>query len=365
MKRRKFLHNTGSAITLPILLNGLNVGVIKKSSFFNSMIDSDRVLVLINLVGGNDGLSMIIPKDQQSQLAMVRPDLKIPDASILDIEDTVGLHPVMTGIQNLYQQEFVSIVQSVGYPNQNRSHFRSTDIWSTASPSDEVWKTGWLGRHFEQDHAEFPDGYPNNDNPDPFAITIGALVSDTCQGTIANFSMAILDPANLTTLATGGEDEVPDTPYGEQLTFLRTAIDQTNQYSDTITTAANAGTNMAAYPADNRLAKQLEVVANLISGDLKTNVYVVSLGGFDTHANQVDGDSSTTGQHAALLNTLSEAIASFQEDINLQGLGERVLGMTFSEFGRRIRANDSLGTDHGTAAPLMPFWTMCTIRCDG
>ena len=145
-----------------------------------------------------------------------------------------------------------------------------------------------------------------------------------------------------------------NTCYGYELDFLRTAIKQTNAYSGSIETAAANGNNMAQYPGDNRLAEQLKIIAQLISGGLQTQVYVVNLGGFDTHAAQI-ADTTTTGVHANLLQTLSDAVAAFQEDLQLLGLDERVVGMTFSEFGRRIRSNDSLGTDHGTAAPLFVF----------
>ena len=202
---------------------------------------------------------------------------------------------------------------------------------------------------------DFPEDYPNDDCPDPFAITLGSIVSETCQGPSTNFSMALVDPENLTTIIEGAEGSLDlDTCYGYQLDFLRTAVKQTNAYSESIETAADNGNNMAQYPGDNRLAEQLRIIAQLISGGLQTQVYIVNLGGFDTHAAQV-ADSTTTGNHANLLETLSGAVAAFQEDLQLLGLDERVVGMTFSEFGRRIRSNDSLGTDHGTAAPLFVF----------
>ncbi len=153
----------------------------------------------------------------------------------------------------------------------------------------------------------------------------------------------------------GEPGELPDTPYGEELAFLRVAIAQSNAYGDTITDAANLGANMVDYPEGNDLADQLKNVALLIGGGLQTKVYIVSLGGFDTHANQVDAGDTGIGSHAALLQTLSDAMAAFQADLVAQGLDERVFSMTFSEFGRRIKSNESLGTDHGTAAPMLLF----------
>ncbi|MCB0517874.1 MAG: DUF1501 domain-containing protein [Lewinellaceae bacterium] len=353
MRRRKFIQSTGLSLT--VLLNGFSVRTLARSSMF-SMIngDTDKVLVLLQLVGGNDGLAMITPLDQYDKLANARGNILIPQGSLLDVGFNNAFHPAMTGLKSVFDDGKMSVVQAVGYPNQNRSHFRSTDIWTSGSPADEVWTTGWMGRYFQQDHPGYPDGYPSADFPHPFAITIGSSVSETCQGTAANYSLAITDPFNLNPLLTAGTDTPPNTPYGDELTFLRQTIEQTNAYGEIITDAANSASNMVAYPGDNRLAQQLKNVALMIAGGLQTKVYIVSLGGFDTHSAQV-GDTPTVGDHANLLLQLSDAVNLFQQDLTLQGLGERVLTMTFSEFGRRIRSNDSAGTDHGDAAPLMLF----------
>ena len=356
MKRRHFIQTAGKAVTLPILLNGMKLSAMSRSAIFKGVNnDSDRVLILIQLNGGNDGLNMVIPRDQYSGLSNVRPNILIPETAVLPLNDLVGVHPVMTGVKSMFEEGKLGIVQAAGYPNQNRSHFRSTDIWTSGSPAEQFWTTGWLGRYMDGLYPGFPDNYPNDEYPDPFAITMGNVVSETCQGVSANFSLTLNDPFNLLSLYEGEPGELPDTPYGEELSFLRTAIAQSNAYSQVVETAATAGANLVEYPADNRLAQQLKNVALLISGGLRTKVYVVSLGGFDTHANQVDIGDPTAGDHAQLLETLSQAMAVFQADLMAQGIEEKVVGMTFSEFGRRIRSNDSLGTDHGTAAPLMVF----------
>ncbi len=357
MKRRKFLQ-TSLAASLPVVLNGMGLRVLTRRSLFSLINpDSDRVLVLIQLNGGNDGLNTVIPLDYYDQLANARPNLLLPQSSLLPLDDLRALHPAMSGLKALYDDAALTVVQSVGYPNQNRSHFRSTDIWTSGSASDQVVTTGWLGRWFQQDHPDFPDDYPNAEFPDPLAITMGSTVSATCQGTVANFSMAIADPTTVGGLFEGFDDEVPDTPYGQELAFLRQSIAQTNAYADTIVNAANLGANTVDYPEDNPLARQLRNVALLISGGLRTKVYIVNIGGFDTHANQVEPDDPTQGVHAQLLQNLSDAIKYFYDDLKNQGLDSRVVGMTFSEFGRRIRANDSAGTDHGDAAPLLVFGT--------
>ncbi len=346
------------AVSLPIALNGMGLRVIPRRALYSLINpDSDRVLVLIQLNGGNDGLNTIVPLDYYDQLANARPNILLPQSSLLQVDDLHAFHPTMTGLKAVYDDAGLTVVQSVGYPNQNRSHFRSNDIWTSASAADEIVTTGWLGRWLQQLYPGFPQDYPNADFPDPFAIAMGSTVSATCQGTIANFSMAITDPTNLGSLLEGIDDEVPNTPYGEELLFLRQSIAQTNAYTDVVTNAANLGANTVDYPQDNSLAQQLRNVALLISGGLRTKIYVVNLGGFDTHANQVDASDPTQGIHAQLLQSLSDAIKLFRDDLKNQGLDQRVVGMTFSEFGRRIHANDSLGTDHGDAAPLLVFGT--------
>lgn len=356
MKRRNFLR-ASSALTLPFFVEGMPMSALMRSSAFSTLNgDTDRVLVLVQLNGGNDGLNMLVPIDQYDNLANARSNVIIPENSLISINDTNGLHPSMNGMADLYGNAKLNIIQGVAYPNQNRSHFRSTDIWTSGSAADEFLTSGWLGRYLDSKFPGFPSDYPNGDCPDPFAITIGNQISGTCQGLSGNFSMAINDPSNLGQLPVGQEGTAdPNSCYAREIEFLRTAISQSNSYSTVVGTAADNGNNLANYPQDNRLANQLKIVAQLISGGLQTKVYIVNLGGFDTHANQVVAGDVTAGNHAQLLAQLSEAIAVFQEDLSLLGLEKRVIGMTFSEFGRRIRSNGAFGTDHGTAAPLVVF----------
>jgi uncharacterized protein (DUF1501 family) len=332
----------------------MKLGAVPFPFLFTQGPDNDHVLVLVQLNGGNDGLNCVIPIDQYSALSQVRQNILIPESSVLSVESNLGLHPSMTGMQQLYLDGKMGIVQGVGYPNQDRSHFRSTDIWTTGSGSTEYLGTGWLGRYFYDGHPAYPEGYPNSEYDAPFALTMGSSISETCQGPLTNFSLALNDPFALKPLNEGETGNFPDNNYGRELQFLVDAIAQTNAYADVILTAAEGGSNQVTYPADNRLAVQLKNVALLISGGLKTKVYIVSLGGFDTHSAQV-GDETTVGTHANLLAQLSNAISLFQEDLRLAGKADKVLTMTFSEFGRQIRSNDSMGTDHGNAAPLLLF----------
>lgn len=353
MKRRNFLR-TGALSSVPVWLNGMKLGAMPFPFTLGQDPNNDRVLIIIQLNGGNDGLNCVIPLDQYSELNALRPNILIPEGSVLTVENTVGFHPSMAPMRDMYMDGKMGVIQGVGYPNQDRSHFRSTDIWTSGSAATEYLSTGWLGRFFYDGHPAYPEGYPNSEFDAPFALTMGSLVSETCQGPLTNYSLALNDPFALTPLTEGEASNLPDNNYGKELRFLIDAIAQTNAYASVITDAANGGTNQVTYPAGNRLAEQLKNVALLISGGLKTKVYVVSLGGFDTHSGQVDADT-TQGDHAMLLQQLSEAISAFHQDIKLAGKEEKVLTMTFSEFGRQIRSNDSEGTDHGTAAPLFLF----------
>ncbi len=368
MKRRTFLqHTSTAAVTLPLFLHGNKLSAFTQHALFKGMQpDSDKVLVLIQMNGGNDGLNMVLPLDQYSNLFLARENILIPETSALKLTDKTGLHPTMTGLHQAYQDGQLAVFQGVGYPNQNRSHYRSTDIWQSASAATEVINTGWMGRHFDSITDGYPEGYPNNQYPDPFAITIGSTVSETCQGIGSNFSLALTNPFGLSPLLE--DDDMTSDPtqcYGKEIAFVRTSIAQTNAYSEVITQAAEAGANMVDYPADNNLAGQLKTIALLISGGLKTKVFIANIGGFDTHANQVNVGDTTAGGHATLLNRLSEAIALFQQDLVAQKLDQRVVGMTFSEFGRRIKSNGANGTDHGSAAPLFVFGSCVNSRVFG
>lgn len=364
MKRKDFLGKTIAGGVLPLVINGFSLQAFAESpliSFLNKAGNEDRVLVLIQLNGGNDGLNTVIPLDQYSKLMAARGNIAITESKVLSLTGTnaTGLHPGMTDMRALYNNGYVSILQNVGYPNQDYSHFRSTDIWLTASDADKYEDTGWMGRYLDTKFPGFPTGYPSATQPDPPAIQIGALISPALQGGAMSLGMSITDPTNFYNFVNGTVDPAPNTPFGHELTFVRLVAQQTQQYSVTIKAAADKATNKSTlYPTagSNTLADQLKIVARLVAGGLKTKVYMVSMGGFDTHSAQVSATGGTeTGAHATLLNKISVAVNAFQDDLKILGVEDRVLGMTFSEFGRRIKSNDSLGTDHGAAAPMFIF----------
>jgi uncharacterized protein (DUF1501 family) len=355
MKRRNFIKNLSLvSLSLPFISNGFGMQAITKKLFGSSKNAEDRVLIIIRLNGGNDGLNMIIPIDQYDNLMIQRPNIILPQNQILSLTNSVGIHPIMTGMKTMFDQGKLTVVQNVGYPEQNRSHFRSSDIWTSGS-LDINQTSGWMGRYFESEQANFPEDYPNIDFPDPFAISMGSELSTTCQGLMGNFSHAVSDPFNAANLLeTSVEND--GTYYGSQIEYIATMLNQTNEYGNQISVAANAGNSLSnLYDPTNSIAVQLKYIAQMISGGLKTKVYILNINGFDTHDSQVLQTNTTQGEHADLLKKLSDAIAAFQNDLQLLGLEERVAGMTFSEFGRQVASNGSFGTDHGDAAPLFLF----------
>ena len=363
MKRRDFLLSTlPAAAILPEVINGYSVKAFNSNSplvqaLLRGTTLTDHVLVIVQLSGGNDGLNMVIPVADYSKYFNARSNVAIPENSVLPIAGVTGtgIHPAMTGLQTLFTEGKAKVIQAVGYPQPNFSHFRATDIWMSGSNSNQEVYSGWAGRYLNNEYPNFPTGYPSTDMPDPLAIQIGSTTSLTLQGPTVNMGMSITNPTNFYNLISGTTDPVPDTPAGKELKFIRQVNQQTQKYSTVIRTAANAVTQQSTYPANNSLADQLKIVARLVKGGLKTRVYMVSFGGFDTHSVQVNAADTTTGTHATLLGRVSAAIKAFQDDLKFLGVEERVVGMTFSEFGRRIKSNSSTGTDHGAAAPMFLF----------
>lgn len=356
INRRDFIRTSAFA-TIPLTLGGIPLFATAKpnSSFVSG--GNDKILVLVQLQGGNDGLAMIYDAGQYANLNAVRGNIVIPESSIINFHNQYGFHSAMLGMKDVWEMESLGIVQNVGYPNQNRSHFRSTDIWNSASSAEEFDTTGWIGRFYDLNYSDYPNGYPNAENPHPFALTMGKIVSETCQGVNANYSLSLLDPFNPGTALVSAEGDIPANCFGDALSFVNETVTQTNAFASVIGTAANAGNNLSKKwdSLDTDIAKKLKNVARLISGGLQTKIYIVQLGGFDTHDNQVVIGETGAGLHSDLLKQLSDAICAFQDDLNLLKVDDRVVGMTYSEFGRRIRSNAAYGTDHGTAAPLLLF----------
>ncbi len=359
MKRRDFLKNTLPAAVLPTFINGFSIKAFGSDSPLAQLLGgspvSDHVLVIVQLSGGNDGLNTVIPIDTYSNYYNARTNIAIPQSKILPLTATTGLNPAMTGMKAMFDEGKLGVVQAVGYPLPNFSHFRATDIWMSASDSNEVLISGWQGRYLNYDFPNFPMGYPNTEMPDPLGIQIGSTTSLTFQGPSVSMGMSISNPTSFYNLLSGIEDPAPNTNAGKELKYVRMVAKQTSQYATVVKQAAANVTQQSAYPSSNPLADQLKIVARLVKGGLKTRVYMVSYGSFDTHSLQTNVADTTTGSHANLLKNVSDAIKAFQDDLKFLGVEDRVVGMTFSEFGRRIKSNSSVGTDHGTAAPVFLF----------
>jgi uncharacterized protein (DUF1501 family) len=363
MKRREFLGKSiPAAALLPALINGYSVRAFGAESLWvqalmRGQTDTDHVLVIIQLAGGNDGLNMVIPISTYGNYYNARTNIAIPQNRIIALNGVAetGLHPAMTGMQTMFNNGLVKIIQGVSYPQPNYSHFRATDIWQSASNSDQDTYSGWAGRYLNYEYPNFPLDYPSISMPDPLAIQIGSTTTLTTQGPAVNMAMSITNPTSFYNLITGTTDPVPNTPAGKELKFIRLVNQQTQKYATVIKNAAAAVTQQSAYPTNNSLADQLKIVARLIKGGLKTRIYMVSFGGFDLHSVQVNASDTTTGEHAILLGRVSDAIKAFQDDLVFLGVQDRVTGMTYSEFGRRIKSNSSVGTDHGAGAPMIVF----------
>lgn len=362
MKRRDFIKMT-SAASAAMTLNGLPVRTYGKGKLFEALAktrgSNGNKFIFIELSGGNDGLNTVIPLNQYSNLSNARGNILIPQTSVLPLNGLpgTGLHPALDKIQTMYNNDLVNLVQGVSYPSPSLSHFRSSDIWYTASDSNQYLTNGWVGRSIDVMFPGAPQAYPDPSFTDPLAIQIGSSISPMLSGMNGLNGIAVSDIDNLYNFNIGNYDPAPNTPAGHELTFIRFVTEQTKSYTQVLQNAANLGTNLNTYPLGNRLGDALKMIARLISGGLETPIYVVRLGGFDTHDNQVDSTNPIYGQHASLLKELGDAIEAFYTDLIMMGKQDEVCGCTFSEFGRRILSNASLGSDHGVGAPMIFFGT--------
>lgn len=370
MKRRDFI-SAASALMMPVIMDGFGIrSMAKGSALVRSLRETaaqngERVLVIIYLAGGNDGLNTVIPLEYYSTYNQLRSNIAIPESSVLKLAGNAatGFHPAMTGMRSLYDEGKLAIVNSVSYPSPDQSHYRSTDIWMTGVDASQYSTSGWAGRYLADRYPGYPEGYPNIEMEDPLAIQIGQITTPALLGSQQSLGVTLQDPTTFYQLIgeqnAPSDNTLPCCDAGQLVSYIRQKQVLAVGYASEIKAAADAGKNLAIYPDSsqkNELADQLRIVARLIHGGLKSKIYYVELGGFDTHSGQV-GNTSTEGIHAQLLKKLSDAIYSFQNDLKLQGIEDKVLGMTFSDFGRRATSNASRGTDHGIGAPMFVFGT--------
>ena len=346
--RREFLTGLGLSVAGTMALAGTPVRTFAGSSLMQQLnaIETDRVLVLVQLSGGNDGLNTIIPYENDIYYQQ-RPSIAIPkaEAQMRPLGQDLGMHPSLVSLEPYFGAGELAVLQNVGYPSPNLSHFRSTDIWLSASDSESVVQSGWIGRHLNSVYPDFEEERPDF----PLAVQIGGVSTLMTQGPETNMGMSLISPEFFERLAEDGTlydlAGIPATAYGEEMSYVRSVANDSFIYADAVQQASQQGTNEVEYPGGSPLATNLSIIARLIKGQLGARIYHVTIGGFDTHANQ-------TGVHSNLLRNLSEAVDAFLKDITAVGMEDNVMIMTFSEFGRRVGQNGSFGTDHGTAAPL-------------
>lgn len=368
MKRRNFIKLGASASVLTMLPTEV-FALFKSAGLSTCPNVNNRKIVLIQLSGANDGLNTVVPINQYSAYASLRPNIKLNETgpngiinldTTLAIDNQIGLHPSLTGFKNMYDNGLMRVIQGVGYPIQNKSHFKSTDLWLTGGDGtipNNLLDSGWIGRFLENYYANYLTA------TFPLGIQLGS--SDNSLGFHGEvehgMSMNIngQDPSGFYSIINGlggaAPTNIPASEYGDLIQFILNNDAATNLYAQAISTAFNNGSNSTTYPSTD-LANQLKTVARFISGGLQTKVYLVKLDGFDTHNLQVQDNSNThIGTHANLMNKLSEAVNSFILDLNNQTLGDDVVAVTFSEFGRKAGENGNLGTDHGEIAPMFVF----------
>lgn len=347
--RREFLRSSLAASSLVSIGGATIPGFLARSAWSaeGSRAD-DRILVVVQLLGGNDGLNTVVPHGVDGYLRN-RRRLRLAKGRLHPIDDEIGLHPSMGRMAELVEQGRLAIVQGVGYPNPDRSHFRSIEIWETARVDiqPDALETGWLGRLLDE-HPPRPGEdspalhigggraplatrakrveVPSLERVDQFKLQLVGSSSDRRSARTAMSDIARADP---------GDDPL--------LGFLRrstlAAYDSSKRLEEVVGESAES-----IYPNFN-LARRLEQVARIIKAGFGTRIYYTRQDGYDTHANQLD-------THAALLNELSDSLAAFHDDLDEAGMADRVAVLVFSEFGRRVGENASYGTDHGAAAPV-------------
>jgi uncharacterized protein (DUF1501 family) len=351
--RREFLKNSlglvAAASTVPAFLSRTAFAL--ANPFDAPLVGAsrdNRILLVVQLGGGNDGVNTVIPFGHDGYYR-ARPTLAVPKEKVVRLNEEIGLHPSLAALKELYDAGKLAIVQGVGYPNPDRSHFRSMEIWQSGVVED-FESTGWLGRVF--DHT-----CNNKHLKEPCSPTLAVSIGETLNPALKaknSIGVALRDPEQFYRMTqvyansqVAGKEQITEAKASSPLDFLRRTAMNAELSADRIRRSIRSVQSQTEYPADE-FAHGLKLIAAMIAGNMDTRVYYISLTGFDTHANQA-------GVHERLLNILAGGLAAFQKDLEALGQADRVLGFTFSEFGRRVAENGSRGTDHGQAAPMFVF----------
>ncbi len=382
MKRRDFLKSSVPASLGMLFLNSQPIksfATPKMLPLLNCQGINDRVLVVVFLKGGNDGANTLIPVNQYATYKANRPDVAINESgtgayipldTTMSLPDQIGIHPSMGGFKSLYDASKAQIIRSVGYPDSNGSHFKSTDLWLSGgdgTPANFNLNSGWMGRFLS---ATYPGlyGNPNTNFEDPLGIQLGDRKPSvgylSNNGSFVASNLTQQDPGGyynlVQSIGTPQHTSIPSSDYGNEIAYIMSVENSTSVYAQRITNVFNAGSNASASYPTSGLGQQLKTVARLLAGGSKTKIFLLHTNGFDTHGAQVFSGSPHLGTHANLLTNVFDSIKSFQDDLQLLGLDDKVLTTTFSEFGRRMTQNGSLGTDHGNYAPMFLFGNAIT-----
>lgn len=399
--RRDFLKKLPLAMSIPFTLGSsqvraINHGMLGRMGMGAACEDNNKVLVILQMHGGNDGLNCLIPVERYDDYYALRPNIAIPaknssrkyiplDSTLL-APSQVGLHPDMAAMKALYDQGRMNIIQGVSYKNNNGSHFRGRDIWFMGGSAGDSIHSGWIGRYLKTEYAPltYPEDFPTTAMPDPLAIEIGndvslifhqeeSITTSIALNNVEGFAALVAELEGFQEMENVDPRGIPSpflqgSPYYKELEWILGLEDKSKDYAAILAAEYALGRTKpkATYPErypfnapggsiKNHLSGQLQTVANLLAGGCKTRIFMVRIGGFDTHADQVQALNPTMGSHAALMYHISTSMKAFQEDLRAKGLEDCVLTVTTSEFGRRARSNGSYGTDHGTAGPLFVF----------
>ena len=349
--RRDFLTASGLMSAGGLLLGNLPLRAFQPTPLMAGLVNgsNDNILVLIRLSGGNDGLNTVIERGNNYYYGL-RPTIAIQENNMWGLSNQYGMPLSTNALQPLWEEGMMKCIFNVGYPEPNYSHFRSYDIVATGSAADVVLNTGWMGRFLDNEYAAFLEAPPTV----PPALQIGVQTDLVFKADQANMALAVSSPQEFYQIAQTGQlyetATLGNTPRELELAYVRQTANSAFRYAETIKRSYSKGKNQINYPTDNYLAEQLAIVARLIKGNLGTRVFMVEIGGFDTHAEQ-------GAYHQNLLGQVATAVKAFYDDLafGASGLEQKVLGLTFSEFGRTIYENGSYGTDHGWGTHALMF----------
>lgn len=395
MKRRNFIKKLGFAAGAPIAFQGVPLKLLAADNHMQrlaSASNNDKVLIILQMHGGNDSLNTFIPIENYSQYYSRRANIAIPYRSgvrtlipldsTIPSADQVGVHPDMREFKEMYDRGMAAVYQGVAYHKNSGSHFRGRDIWHMGGSHDDYFSSGWAGRYLKTlyEPSSYPDDFPNEGMPDPLALEMGNALSlvfhqENNIPTSISLNTSPDSLANLVENLDGFVDEgidprglppsfLNESPYGKEMDWILSLEDKSETYIKRLGEIyQNSTESSITYPEKyafransiNPLTNQLKLIARLLGGGIKTKIFLVRIGGFDSHAQQVEENDPTIGLHGSLLYHISTAMSAFQQDLEARGLADRVLTASMSEFGRRIGSNGSYGTDHGRAGAVMLF----------